>query len=390
MTFALASSSPRSHHDTLPYTPTKQQTPNQQKRPADDDLTSPSNRLNKRPILDNASHTPLREKQANQFNNTRRSSSKLFMIPNSSPSGNHSPDHAEDVKRVLPLQRAFEASTIPSRRKVKRNPDIRRIMLPATPWKKPSTLESFAHLARAPHTPIRQTNRLDTHLIVTSDDEELENEESNVLKLEQLGQEEEEEEDMVFTQPFALALRDSSDDRPVQSTRRSLLNELLSSSGISQPSSELEPIDEDQDIGEYDEHVEDDDTDDEENGAFGVEWPKDHHPLSELYGEEENPVSSLSNLRSSPPPQALRDSIWTSNGGPSSFTNDVEGGDDLDEVDAFFSSNLPQDDKPYDVSLITSSFATAWPHFLTREYFEDCQRNEGMIGDHILTKIFIP
>jgi hypothetical protein len=386
MTFALASSSPRSHHDPLPYTPTNQQTPTQQKRPADDDFTSPCNRLNKRPILDSASHTPLREKHANQVYGTRQTSSKAFMIPNSSPSGNHSPDHAEDVKRVLPLQRAFEPTSIHSRRKVKRHPDIRRIMLPDTPWKRPSTLESFAHLTNTHHTPIRQGNRLDTNLIITSDDEELENEESNILKLEQLGQEEEEEEDMVFTQPFALALRDSSDDHPVQSTRRSLLNELLSSSGISQPSSDLEPVYEEQDIGDYDEQVEEDDTDDEEHGDFGVEWPKDHHPLSELDGEEENPVSSLSNLRSSPPPQVLRDSIWTSNGGLSSFTNEVEG-DDLDEVDAFFSSNLPQDDTPYDVSLVTSSFATAWPHFLTREYFEECQRNEGMIGDPTLAGI---
>ncbi|CAO3696744.1 unnamed protein product [Umbelopsis ramanniana] len=376
MTFALASSSPRSHHDPLPYTPTKQQTPTQQKRPADDDFTSPSNRLNKRPIVDSTSHTPLREKHANQVHSTRRTSSKVLMIPNSSPSGNHSPDHAEDVKRVLPLQRAFEPTSNYSRRKVKRHPDIRRIMLPATPWKKPSTLESFAHLTNTHHTPIRQANRLDTNLIITSDDEELESEELNILKLEQIAQEEEEEEDMVFTQPFALALRDSSDDRPVQSTRRSLLNELLSSSGISQPSSELEPVYEDQEIGDYDEQLEEDDTDDEEHGDFGVEWPKDHHPLSELDGEEGNPVSSLSNLRSSPPPQVLRDSIWTSNGGLSSFTNEVEG-DDLDEVDAFFSSNLPQDDKPYDVSLVTSSFATAWPHFLTREYFEECQRNEA-------------
>ncbi|KAG2172148.1 hypothetical protein INT44_006617 [Umbelopsis vinacea] len=377
MTFALASASPRSRHDPLPYTPTKQHTPTQQKRPADDDLTSPSNRLNKRPILDSAPHTPLREKHANQTYNNSRTSSKLFMIPNSSPSGNHSPDRAEDVKRVLPLQRAFESSTIPTRRKVKRHPDLRRVMLPDTPWKKPSTLESFAHLSNAYHTPIRHTSRLEANLIVTSDDEELENEESNILKLEQLGQEEEEEEDMVFTQPFALALRDSSDDRPMQSTRRSLLNELLSSSGISQPSSELEPVYENQEIGDYDEQVEDDDTDDEGNGDFGVEWPKDRHPLSELDVEEENPVSSLSNLRSSPPPLARRDSIWTSNGGLSSFTNDAEGGDDVDEVDVFFSSNLPQDDKPYDVNLISSSFATAWPHFLTREYFEDCQRNEA-------------
>lgn len=388
MTFALASSSPLSQHHPSPYTPTKQQTTTQQKRSADDNFSSPSNRLNKRPIPDSAFHSPLREKHANQVYSTRRTSSKEFMIPNSSPSGNHSPDHAEAVKRVLPLQRAFEPTSIHSRRMVKRHPDMRRVMLPDTPWKKPSTLESFAQLNNTHHTPIRQANGLDMNLIITSDDEELENEESSILKLEQLGQEEEEEEDMVFTQPFALALRDNSDDRPVQSTRRSLLNELLSSSGISQPSSELEPVYEEQDIGDYDEQVEEDDTDHEEHGDFGVEWPKDHHPSSELDGEEQNPVSSLSNLRSSPPPQVPRDSIWTSNGGLSSFTNEVEG-DDLDEVDAFFSSNLPQDDTPYDVSLVTSSFATAWPHFLTREYFEECQRNEGNIGDFTLAGKFI-
>jgi hypothetical protein len=380
MTFALASSSPHSHHDHLPHTPSKLHTPTRQKRAADDS-SSPSNRKNKRPVVDNAPHTPLREKHANQVNSARRTSSKPLMIPNSSPLDNHSPDHTGDVKRVLPLQRAFEPSSIHSRRKVKRHPDIRRAMLPDTPWKKPSTLESFAHLAGSHHTPIRQTNRQSARLIVTSDDEELENEESSILKLDQLGQqdgEEEGEEDMVFTQPFALALRDpSDDDHPVQSTRRSLLNELLSSSGISQPSSELDPTYDNQDIYDYDEQGEDDDTDDEEQGDFGVEWPKDHHHVSELDSEEGHPVSSLSNLRSSPPPQASRDNILASNNGLSSLTNEVEGDDDLDEVDAFFSSNLPQDDKPYDITLTASSFATSWPHFLTREYFEECQRNEG-------------
>lgn len=237
-------------------------------------------------------------------------------------------------------------------------------MLPDTPWKKPSSLEAFAHVGGAHHTPIRQTNRLDTRLIVTSDDEELANE---------VGPGE--EEDMVFTQPFALALRDSSDDphhRPAQPTRRSLVNEFLSSSGISQPSSEIEPMFEQSDEEEEEQEQDDDETDDEA-GLFGVEWPKQNHPLS----EDEQPESSLSNLRSSPPPQHYRDSHWTSNGHLSSFTNDLEGEDDLDEVDAFFSSSRPNDDKSYDLSLTGSSFATVWPHFLTREYFEECQKNEG-------------
>jgi len=238
------------------------------------------------------------------------------------------------------------------------------MMLPDTPWKKPSSLEAFAHVGGAHHTPIRQTNRLDTRLIVTSDDEELANE---------VGPGE--EEDMVFTQPFALALRDSSDDphhRPAQPTRRSLVNEFLSSSGISQPSSEIEPMFEQSDEEEEEQEQDDDETDDEA-GLFGVEWPKQNHPLS----EDEQPESSLSNLRSSPPPQHYRDSHWTSNGHLSSFTNDLEGEDDLDEVDAFFSSSRPNDDKSYDLSLTGSSFATVWPHFLTREYFEECQKNEA-------------
>lgn len=374
MTFALASSSPRNTHDHLAYTPTEQQTPTRQKRSIDEGCCSPTDRTSKRPLLDNhdhhssAPHTPLREKHANQVTTSRRhqinDTSKLQVIPNSSPSGNHSPQQSDDIKRVLPLQRAFEPPSIHLRRKAKRHPDFRRVMLPDTPWKKPSTLESFAHVAGTHHTPIRQTSRLDAKIIITSDDEELENEEEI--------RQEEQEEDMVFTQPFALALRNPSDDhRPVQSTRRSLLNELLSSSGISQPSSELEPMYDNYDQEDDDVRDDDDETDD---GGFGVEWPKDN-PLLEQ-ADDDHPESYLSNLRSSPPPpQPYRDSIWTSNGGLSSFTN--EGDEDLDEVDVFFSSSRPHEDKSYDFNITGSSYATAWPHFLTHEYFEECKKNEG-------------
>ncbi|KAJ2963066.1 hypothetical protein NQZ79_g1885 [Umbelopsis isabellina] len=367
MSLALASSTPRSHKDHVSYTPTEPSTPSRQKRTASQPNVneSPADRSTKRPFLENQNSTPRKDKHSK-----RRLSSSKVVIPNSSPSGNQSPQPPpEEVKRVLPLQRAFDSSTVNLRRRTRRPPDFRKALLPDTPWKKPSTLESFSHAAHANHTPIRQTNRHDAQLIITSDDEEL----ANVGDHEQRG--EPEDEDMVFTQPFALALRDSSDtDHTPQPVRRSLLNELLSSSGISQPSSDLEPYD---DLEDEHEGLslgrDDDETDDEQDtGLFGVEWPKEG-PVGDADDEDED-ETNISNLRSSPPPVPYRDSIWTSNGGLSSFTNDYD--EDLDEVDVFFSSSRPNE-KTTDVPITGSSYATAWPHFLTLEYFEKCKENEA-------------
>jgi hypothetical protein len=369
MSLALASSTPRKHKDHLTYTPTEPSTPSRQKRSSSqtDVSETPADRSSKRPLLENQNSTPRRDNHSN-----KRVSSSKVVIPNSSPSGNQSPQPPpEEVKRVLPLQRAFDSSTVNLRRRTRRPPDFRKALLPDTPWKRPSTLESFSHAASANHTPIRQTNRHDAQLIITSDDEELANVGSH-----QRG--EPEEEDMVFTQPFALALRDSSDtDHTPQPIRRSLLNELLSSSGISQPSSDLEPYDA---LDEEDEELpldqDDDETDDEQGtGLFGVEWPKDG-PVAHT---EDDDDTNISNLRSSPPPVPYPDSIWTSNGGLSSFTNDYD--EDLDEVDVFFSSSRPNE-KTIEDPITGSSYATAWPHFLTLEYFEKCKENEGKSINH--------